>query len=240
MKRTLFISAILSLVMAPTRPAMAEDFQTGEVNLGVQQVGVDTLSSKFYEYRDVPNGAVGPYARLFGQKGDLRYDFSAVNFMQDDERYRAKLGNEKFRLDFDYNGIPHRFGNDGRTLLQGTKEGVWQLSDTLQGAYQGAIAAVPRPAVTYNFLNKLVAPGLATAKNGPGRHNFRDWREETGAWMVQIGGWRRLTSPRPRRRMARPLGLEVAGAGSFVSSPVNNFLGRGFHGWIWLRSQRRA
>ena len=165
MKRTLFISAILSLVMAPTRPAMAEDFQTGEVNLGVQQVGVDTLSSKFYEYRDVPNGAVGPYARLFGQKGDLRYDFSAVNFMQDDERYRAKLGNEKFRLDVDYNQIPHRFGNDGRTLLQGTKEGVWQLSDTLQGAYQGAIAAVPRPAVTYNFLNKLVAPGLATANS---------------------------------------------------------------------------
>lgn len=165
MKRTLFISAILSLVFASTRPAMAEDFQTGEVNLGVQQVDVDTLSSKFYEYRDVPNGVVGPYARLFGQKGTLRYDFLAANFLQNDERYRVKLGNEMFRLDVDYNGIPHRFGNDGRTLLQETNEGVWQVSDSVQGAYQNAIAAVPRNLVTYPFLNKLVTPGLATANS---------------------------------------------------------------------------
>jgi MtrB/PioB family decaheme-associated outer membrane protein len=166
MKPTLFIAAIVTLAAATgPLPATAEDFQTGEVNLGVNQLNVDTDSSKFLEYRDVPSGVVAPYFRLFGQKGDFRYDFLGSNIRQDDQRYRVKLGNDKIRVEGDYNEIPHRFGNDGHTLLQETSEGVWQLSNTLQGAFQGAITAAPRPSVNYAFLSKLVGPSLDAANH---------------------------------------------------------------------------
>jgi len=171
MKRaTMVILALLAscgLVLAQDAPPMPQDFLTGEARLGVGQKDVDSNSSKFLEYREIPNGAVGQYFRVFGQKSGLRYDLLGGNIQQRDAFYRTRIGNNTWRLDGSYVAIPHNFGFDGKTLLQNTSPGVWRISDTLQSAFQSANQAqfALRPAgLTYAFLNNLVSPSL-TAVN---------------------------------------------------------------------------
>jgi predicted porin len=170
MKRPRIVTALLvaatlltfgPALRADDPPAMPKDFLVGEFNVGVGQKDVDTNSSKYLEYRDIPNGASVGYFRVFGQKNDYRYDLQGGNVQQRDGFYRAFVGNQTWRLSGSYVAIPHNFGNDGRTLLQHTAPGVWVMSDTLQAAFQSGITAVPRAQVTYPFLANLVAPSLA-------------------------------------------------------------------------------
>jgi MtrB/PioB family decaheme-associated outer membrane protein len=161
MKRAILLLALLALA-APGFAQETKDFDTGEITLGAQQTDSSSLSSKFQEYRDFPEGFVLPSFRLFGQKGKLRWDLRGKDARQDDERYSGLVENDGFRITADFNRIPHRFGNAGTTLLTGTAPGVFELSDTLQRSFQGSIESVPRSAVTYNFLNNLVTPSLKT------------------------------------------------------------------------------
>ena len=164
---TLAFLASGGFVFAQDAPPLPENFLTGEVRLGAGQKDVDSNSSKFLEYRDIPNGAVGQYFRVFGQKDGLRYDLLGGNIQQRDAFYRTRIGNNTWRLDGTYVAIPHNFGFDGKTLLQNTSPGVWRISDTLQSAFQAANQAqfALRPAgVAYAFLNNLVSPSL-TAVN---------------------------------------------------------------------------
>jgi MtrB/PioB family decaheme-associated outer membrane protein len=145
---------------------LGEDFHEGRATVRVQQVDVDTVSSKFREYRDVPAGVTLPDVRAFGEKDRFRYDLTAENVRQEDEHYRALLGRDAFRLGLDFRRIPHRFGNRGRTLLQETSQGVLEISDSLQRAFQNALEtqfATNRNGINFDFLSALVAPSLAAA-----------------------------------------------------------------------------
>jgi len=143
---------------------MAGDWKSGTLSLGAQQTESDTISSKFMEYREVPNGVVAPYFRFQGKKNDLRYDFIGENVQQTDQRFRMRLGEDKWKILGDYNRIPHNFGNAGRTLLQETSEGVWEMSDSLQRTFQNTLeATTPRSLINYPFLLALVSPSLASA-----------------------------------------------------------------------------
>jgi MtrB/PioB family decaheme-associated outer membrane protein len=145
---------------------MSEDWKAGTLSLGAQQTDSDTISSKFTEYREVPNGAVAPYFRFQGKKNDLRYDFIGENVQQTDQRFRMRLGEDKWKLLGEYNRIPHNFGNAGRTLLEQTSEGVFRMSDTLQQSFQNTLEATnPRTLITYPFLLALVQPSLAAANS---------------------------------------------------------------------------
>jgi len=143
---------------------LGEDFHGGSAEATVQGLDVDTVSSKFLEYRDVPTGVAVPSVRAFGEKDRFRYDLLAEGVRQADEHYRGLLGHDSFRLGLDFRRIPHRFGNEGRTLLAPTSEGVLEMSDTLQGAFQGALekqfAANPN-GINFTFLSGLVSPSLA-------------------------------------------------------------------------------
>jgi len=143
---------------------IGEDFHRGTAEVHLQQLDVDTLSSKFLEYRDVPTGIAVPTLHAAGEKNRYRYDFLAEGVRQGDEHYRALLGHDWFRLGVDFRRIPHRFGNAGRTLLQPTSEGVLEMSDTLQGAFQRALEqqfALNPSGINYTFLSGLVGPSLA-------------------------------------------------------------------------------
>jgi MtrB/PioB family decaheme-associated outer membrane protein len=166
MKRLIVSIAILTCggFAFAEEPAASDDYNSGEINLGAVQTDSDTLSSKFLEYRDLPNGVTAPYFRFEGRKGDFKYDFWGRNVQQRDQRYFLFLDKDKFRLKGDYNQIPHSFGNNGRTLLEETSEGVWRLSDTLQRSFQTTLEATnPRSQINYTFLNNLVSPSLASA-----------------------------------------------------------------------------
>lgn len=163
MKR-IFILTIA--VAALTLPALAQDFDTGTVTLGVDQRDSDTNSSKFLEYRDIPQGGVLPWLRFQGKKGDFRYDILGRDITQKDQTYFLKLETNSIKIKGNYLGIPHNFGNGGKSILSPVSENDWRLSDTVQSAYQGAIALTPGPQVNYAYLSKLVQPGLnATPAN---------------------------------------------------------------------------
>ena len=167
----------------PTPEPLAPDFSVGEISLGVQQFdmdkkGADARSSKFFEYRDIPQGGVLPFARFQGKKGDFRWDLAVRDVTQKDQRYYGMIKTDAFRLTGDYTGIPHNFGNGGRSLLQAVNPNEWRLSDTVQQVHQTVLVALPptnqidyncqprfgfNPAPTCFSLSALVAPGLAAA-----------------------------------------------------------------------------
>lgn len=150
---------------APPTPASSGVFTLGQIDFGLQAADADTDSSKFREYRDVPNGVVIPFFRLFGEQ-KYRFDLWAQNVRQDDARYHLLVERGPVRVEADYNKIIHRLGNDGHTLLEEVARGVLAMSDTLQAAHQSAVAAqfaANRTGVNFAFLSALVAPSLAGA-----------------------------------------------------------------------------
>jgi len=161
MKRnSLFVLAVALLAL----PALAqEDFDDGSITFGLLQKTFDTDSSKFLEYRDIPQGPVAPELSFNGKKGNWRYKLVGRDVTQDDQRYFGFVQNGTVRFTASYFGIPHNFGNGGKSLLGPVTANQWRLSDTLQAGYQGAIAAAPSSAVTYTFLSNLVAPSLEAA-----------------------------------------------------------------------------
>ena len=165
MKHFSVVASILVLgaalpVRAEDVPAPKEnDFFSGQVDIGLIQKDVDTISSKFLEYRDIPNGIVAPYFRFNGQKEGVRYDLAGQFIQQSDQRYVFRVEKDWFKLDGDYNTIPHRFGNGGRTLEEKVDEGLFRISPTLQAAHQ-TIIGPPSSKINYNFLNTLVTPSL--------------------------------------------------------------------------------
>ena len=162
-KTAIFAAAFLaatSLVQAQ----MATDSHRGEFTLGVSQTDSNTPSSKFLEFRDIPNGLFAPHFRFSGEKNALRYDVWGINVRQKDQAFKGFVENDTLRLEGYYNQIPHSFGNGGKTLLQETREGVWELSDSLQRSFQTTLEATnPRSLINYVFLNTLVSPSLGAA-----------------------------------------------------------------------------
>jgi MtrB/PioB family decaheme-associated outer membrane protein len=161
MRRKSFAFAATLLCASAAHAQMATDSHRGEFSLGVSQTDSNTTSSKFLEYRDIPNGLFAPHFRFQGEKSALRYDIWGINVRQKDQAFKGFVENDTLRLEASYNQIPHSFGNEGKTLLENTSLGVWQMSDTLQRTFQTAIGAVPD--ANYNFLNALVTPSYAAA-----------------------------------------------------------------------------
>ena len=128
MKRAIVLGTMLllsgRLALAQEPEPEPETFQTGEIQFGVAQTDSNTLSSKFLEYREVPDGVFLPNFRLKGEKDGLRYEAFGGNVQQTDQFYGLRLGKGAVRIEGDYNRIPHNFGNAGHTLLEQTSEGV--------------------------------------------------------------------------------------------------------------------
>ncbi|HZI67687.1 MAG TPA: MtrB/PioB family outer membrane beta-barrel protein [Thermoanaerobaculia bacterium] len=160
----LALSAVASFALGQAETA-PHGFTLGRIDFGVQTTDVDTDSSKFREYRELPNGPVLSFLRLFGDH-KVRYDVIVENGFENDARYRVSADLGRLRIAGDYNLIPHRFGNDGHTLLHETSRGVLVIDDTIQRANQNALEAqfaANRSAINFPFLSNLVAPQLAAA-----------------------------------------------------------------------------
>src|SRR5262249_28081806 len=56
-------------------PDVTATYHSGSFTLGGQAVDVNNDSSKFQEYREVPQGVVAPGFHLFGRTPELKYDF---------------------------------------------------------------------------------------------------------------------------------------------------------------------
>jgi hypothetical protein len=148
-----------SLATAQEAPA---DRNGGQVIVGGMG-REDVASSKFSEYRDIPNTAVLPFVRLFssGDWGD--FNLYGYNVSQADRRLNGWLRTSTFDVSFDFNQIPHNMGNNGRTILSELSPGVWGLSDTLQRSLGSAVDATPAAGRTVAFYDALLNPSFASA-----------------------------------------------------------------------------
>ena len=164
---TFVLSAASSLALAqePLPSPSPDNFEEGEFSLGVGQTDNDTLSSKFEEYRDLPNGLFAPSFRFRGEHNGLFWNFVGRDIQERDQQYSLDVRKGALSIEGDYNQIPHNFGNNGHTLLESTSEGAWQATDALQRNFQTAITSVPQSQVTFPFLNNLVTPSLAAANS---------------------------------------------------------------------------
>src|SRR5829696_5296718 len=141
-------------------------FRFDPLVIGAIDTDVDTNSSKFQEYRDLRSGFTLGF-NLFGESadGERNLNFSTDNAGRRDARYTLNYGVPgRYNVLFDYNKIPHRFGNDGRMLYTRTGPGRLEIADPIQGAIQGAIATqfgISPAGITFPFLRGLLAPYLA-------------------------------------------------------------------------------
>ena len=162
MKRAVF-SLVLAVAAGPllAQDAVPTNFQFGEIDFGASARSEDTNSSKFMEYREIPNGFVLPLFRLDGEKDGFRYNLFGSDARERDQRYRLGLEKSWLRFDGSYQFIPHNFGNGAVSLENHTGGGQFVVSDALQAAHQAVIKTTNN--TSYPFVNSLVQPSLAAA-----------------------------------------------------------------------------
>lgn len=162
----LTIAIALTSVLAVT--ALAQETQplfTNTIRTALQSFDVDTESSKFEEYRDVPEGIAGPDFRFFNRSDTLRILATADRIGQDDRRFDLSIEHRAIELEAFFDQIPHRLGNDARSILNRTAKDAWEIDDLVQQSLQAALVArrAQSPAsVNFAFLSTLVQPLLAT------------------------------------------------------------------------------
>lgn len=138
-----------------------DDYSFFVFSFGVGQRDSDSISSKFLEYRDIPQGAVAPFLRFQGKSDTFRYDLIGRDITQKDQRYHGLIEGAKWKVGLDYTGIPHRFGNGGKSILTPISETdgtEWRISDTLQGSLQSSVEATPSR--DFESLLAIVQPTL--------------------------------------------------------------------------------
>ncbi|MDH3284075.1 MAG: MtrB/PioB family outer membrane beta-barrel protein [Acidobacteriota bacterium] len=168
-------AALLVALVAPAAALAGDgdehlfDFRLDPVVFELLFTDVNTNSSKFEEYRDMDSDALIRRFRLIGESRDRDrvFDLDVMNAGRADARYTMRYGNSgRYSVLFDYNVIPHRFGNDGRILhsIFGAP-GVLSISDTTQQTLQDAIDAAVAGSVpiNYTFLQAQLQPFIDTA-----------------------------------------------------------------------------
>jgi len=161
MKKLLSTTLILGIVLGPAAlQALAQDklVVKAAAVAGAEGVGETAKSSKFFEYRDVPNGFIFKAFDLSLAKGNRYLTMNASRIRQRDARYGLSLGDYgKFSLDFTWDKTPHRFSFESATLYipmaapaagAGVFDGsiyYYGISDEIQRALQRAGNKVQPP-----------------------------------------------------------------------------------------------
>lgn len=169
MKRTLKVTALLAMgFLVASSYAAAQDAPAstsgGEVTIGALGVN-DISSSKFREYRDVPEGLSIPFANIFSTSSTLDFNLQAYNVRQGDQRYTGWFNTSAFDVSFDYNQIPHNMGNDAHVIFSELAPGVWGMSASLRQALGGTVDATPTANRTVPFYDALMAPTFASTNS---------------------------------------------------------------------------
>lgn len=151
------VLAIVPPLAASAQEAIPSNYRFGEVSFGGLAKETDKNSSKFQEYRDL-RPAFAPTFKIDGKDGDVRYSLHANDLFQQTRRYSGFVEGGHWKLEALHQGIPHRFGNDARSLNVRSAPGVFAVDDATQRSLQSSIESVPRASINYAFLNGLVGP----------------------------------------------------------------------------------
>ncbi len=148
-------------------PATVTNVFGNFLNLNVQSANQNTNSSKFEEYRQVPEGFAGPSFRIFGDTPASKWLVTGENLMQRDRRLYVWADTDLVEANFLYDVIPHRLGNDAKSIEKIVSNEAQGISDPIQAAFQSALEArwanqATRSQINFAFLRSLVEPLLNT------------------------------------------------------------------------------
>lgn len=185
MKRHLCLMLLIGMAFAvAARPALADDKAQDDLQIkarvaaGTEFVGEVKRSSKFTEYRDVPQGFVFDVFDLRLSKGSRYLNLSAEKIRQRDGRYGLSLGDYgTFKADLTWDKIPHRYSFEAQTLYvpspapapaAGVFDGSvfnYGISDQIQSALEGAANYAAARALLSGFLTGVHGIDLGLQRN---------------------------------------------------------------------------
>jgi MtrB/PioB family decaheme-associated outer membrane protein len=202
----------------------------GEVEAGGEVLGTKGNTSKFEEYRDIPESAVLPDGRLHLDNPRYNYfvDVYAEDVAQEDQRYTVRFGQAgRYDVEFRWDEIPHEFSNTGRTLETQPDPGVYAIANDIQRELQAD------PSLLAGFLAAAHSVGLRLRQD-TGQFRFRyspmpEW-EFHAAYAVE------------RQDGTRPIGtsssffngadvIELPGSLDYLTHNVDVGAGYGRTGW---------
>lgn len=139
--RHIFCSAALLLLLLTAPSARGADTPgvlTGSVDMGLRTFSSRDSSAKFQEYRDMSGGLIAGFDAGY-RKGRGYFSMEAANVGQEDQFLSITGGNYgRFKVEFEYNQIPHRFALDAPSIWGGFGSSRLTLPDALQSQGQSA------------------------------------------------------------------------------------------------------
>ncbi len=153
----LVASSFAAAQQAPQAPQVPASSTGGQVTLDL--IGrSDVASSKFDEYRVVPEGVSLPVLNVFRTTDKFDFNLQAFSVAQGDQRYTGFANFSGVGIAFDYNQIPHNMGNNGLVIFNETSPGLWSMSGTERKGIHDTVDATPTAQRTYPFYQNLLAP----------------------------------------------------------------------------------
>jgi len=153
----LVASSFAAAQQAPQAPQVPVSSTGGQVTLDL--IGrSDVASSKFDEYRVVPEGVSLPVLNVFRTTDKFDFNLQAFSVAQGDQRYTGWANFPGVGIAFDYNQIPHNMGNNGLVIFNETSPGLWSMSATERKGIHDTVDATPNAQRTYAFYQNLLAP----------------------------------------------------------------------------------
>ena len=159
------ISAFVAMGLLMVASTAAAQNPTSGGTMTIKTAGVeDVTSSKFTEYKDIPNGVTISNFTLWSASKNVDFTLTGQNVSLKSQRYFGSLKAMGFGVKFDYNQIPHNMGFDARSMLAESSPGVWTAPSTARTAIANAInAMMPTSARTIPWYQGLFTPSFQAA-----------------------------------------------------------------------------
>lgn len=174
------IVAVLALVIAgQPEPARAEEGSTTSASTTVygQTTSDPQESSKFQEYRDLPNGFFVGNLDFNWRDAGWFFDLSGIDLLQNDQRLTTAFGQRgKLRVRLGYDENPKWFSNTAETLYD-REDGLFVLPLPLRLGHEGFMASPQFPT-----LGDMVAANLDAAQDFPDLRYRRDTTTADVRW----------------------------------------------------------
>ncbi len=192
MVRTLVALLVLLVAIVLGAPAPATGDTDGYVKFGSQWWDQTVPEAKFQEFREVPRGALIDSYSLHSWRNRNLIEFYGVNALRKDQRNALAWWNgARWRVDAQYNQIPHNFSYVSRSPYDQADLGILLLPDSLQRANQQSPSSYAARMVDLLNASPRIGLGFRT-EISRARVRARPAR----GWQLELTGNRRERSGR--------------------------------------------
>jgi len=127
----LVVASALLAAPAYAQPIKIGDYTyRGDIDAGVRQLYGERRSSRFNEFRDIPQGIFLGEFEVDVTRPGYFYELRAKDFLEDDQNLRLSIGAINiYRIDVTWDQIPHNLKNNARTPYTGVGNDVLTIDD---------------------------------------------------------------------------------------------------------------